>query len=132
MRRPLDLPRAGDRHPDRQRRIIQKDILPTGAHGHFPDRVRLIPRVFEHPTEPTLQIEPHRRIKHAPVDEIPYAVPFGDEPFTAKDAQGFPYRSPAGGTILPRKEACDPGRIACGPDRGWPLSLPHTGVPVAP
>ena len=95
MRRPLDLPRPGDRQPDRQRRIIQKDVLPPGAHGHFPDRACLIPRVFKHPTEPALQIETHRRIKHAAVDEVPYAVPFGDEPFAAKDAQRFPHRSPA-------------------------------------
>ena len=45
--------------------------------------------------EPALQIETHRRIKHAAVDEVPYAVPFGDEPFAAKDAQRFPHRSPA-------------------------------------
>lgn len=85
----------GDRQPGPAASDHPKGCPSPGAHGHFPDRGCLISRVFKHPTEPALQIETHRRIKHAAVDEVPYAVPFGDEPFAAKDAQRFPHRSPA-------------------------------------
>lgn len=87
---------AGDRQPDRQRRIIQKEVLPR-AHGHFPDRGCLISRVFKHPTEPALQIETNASAYQARcrLTRFPYAVPFGDEPFAAKDAQRFPHRNPA-------------------------------------